>query len=203
MGRNLYRSLQLDPTNKVLLWGIVRGMAVNQDRSEDVGKGIHVDPVEIVNAIEDARISGGPKVGYVGFGEEVGNIRSGINDWSADDTDGIWYICAADFALEERRVHLASIESRAGLRIDCTDPVLRGSQEDELSGACKGSVHQGLRIELLPPDQWSAHIPEHMCIYPPEHPQLTDHSGPCPPHQTLDAARPSVGEGSLTCSKLL
>ena len=85
--------------------------------------------MEIVDSIIGSSISNHSIVRYIGLGEEIGNIRSWVNDRCTNYANGIRNICATDIGLEERSMNLASINKITGFSIQRPDIILGRSKK--------------------------------------------------------------------------
>ena len=123
-------------------------MAIDQNGRKDVDQGIHIHPMKVVNTVVDPSVAGFTEIGDIGFGEEVGNVGGWIDDGSSNDANRVWNIGTADFALQERSMHLPGVDHDTRLCIEGTNPVLRGRQKDELGRAIERRIYEWLGIKL-------------------------------------------------------
>lgn len=107
--------------------------------------------MEIVDAIEGASVSSVTKVGNVGFGEKVGNVGLGIDDGSADDSNGTWDIGTSNVGLQERCMYLSCVDGSTRLCVESADPVLGGGEKEKLGATGAGCVYQWLCVKLVTP----------------------------------------------------
>ena len=73
--------------------------------------------MEIVDSVVSSGVTCSSKIRYVGLREKVGDISSGVNDRSANDTNSIRDISASDVGLKERIMNLSGIDWIAGLSV--------------------------------------------------------------------------------------
>lgn len=77
--------------------------------------------MEIIDSIVGSSIPSGSKVGYIGLGKEVGNIRGRINNRGTDDANEVGDIGASDVGLEEGSMNLTNVDRITSFRIQCPD----------------------------------------------------------------------------------
>ena len=147
------RALQNDASDKILLWSIVTPRSIHKDwKAVNLGKGIHIDAVKVVHAIEGAGGSGSPVVWYVGFREKICDVRGRVDHRGSDDADKVRNVCAPNLCTRDDRVSIISLGKTTYLKMivnSIFSPTRETSLETCAMTARDGEIRMNLREEII------------------------------------------------------
>ena len=140
--------MQDNSADEVFGRSVVTLGSIDQDRRKHIFEGIDIDTVKVVDAIEGADVARSSEVGNVSLGEEIGNVGGRINDRSSNYTNRVWDIVASDVRLQEGGMDLTGVQCLAGLGVECSNVVLRRSNQDDLGPSTDGRIDEWFGVEL-------------------------------------------------------